>query len=237
MKNLFFKATMLVAITLIWASCQKDQPIVTQQTASSDSVFSLSKQIEIFDASGQSSVVLNISANDQKALDAYSAENLELLVMKPGQTLEDVQTPESNPGNEKALDQLGDSNNRIGSNVEVAVSAKNLQPGIERYAISYKQSQVSTDRDIEEAWYYATYTSQINFDKTGTICRTNSALYGVFYGFQYMATSSAGWSTIVSEYQSLANNSCYAQTRNPCYQMKIKVKYRTNSRYTVLFEP
>jgi hypothetical protein len=236
MKKILFKATMLVAIVLIWVSCQKDQPNVVPQTIQEDAVSTFSKQIEIFDASSQSSVVLNVSSNNQKLLDAYSAENLELYVMKAGQNLSDVQPNNQNSENEIAPTLAEDNQANPAASVDVTVVATHLQPGMERYAISYKQPQISADREIEEAWYYSNYYSQINVDNTGIVCRTNSGLYGVYFGMTYKSSSSSNWSTIVSEFQSLANNTCYSESRTPCYQMKIRVKHRANSRFSVTFD-
>lgn len=179
--------------------------------------------------------MLKLGSNDQSILEMWTADNFELLPILEGQSFTEAFNA-MYPSDENITDEsdaIADDlkNEDVASSLSIMFVSKNLNKGVKDVALT----TIPPGNDSRD-WNYQTYYSQINIDKTFYIERHNF-WHRVFFGLQYMAYSTSSWSTIVSEWKKIGNNDSYSYTRNPCYQMKARVKYRSTSHFTIYFEP
>lgn len=224
MKRIHFSAIFALALIVMLNACKNSNTEVNVPTADASQEFS--KNITIFDKSGQNSIVMRVSAGDQSLINQYTAANFEFTALKKGESLPKPQTTGTEENEEVA-----DDNAATAQHISFEVIERSLAPEFSKIAVTFKHPEGQSRADWGYYWHY----SQVNVDQTAFITRRNF-WKRVYFGLKYKPSSTSSWSTIVSEWYKLSNNQTYNVERNPCYQFRFHVKTKKQSAYTVNFE-
>jgi hypothetical protein len=221
--------TFFAAVAAFWTACSKEETSNPNSTVQSEvSLYKFSKQIEIFDATGKNSATMEVSSNEQERLDAYSANNFNLIPLKEGQSIEDVEQAVSEVGSATTDSEIPPGLNSV--SVSFKVLKSNLSIGFVSFGVEFKHPE-SDDRGFE----LFEHLGQAGIDKKVTVCR-RSFWHRVWQTIEYKAYASSAYSTIISS-NLLSNNECKSQQKDPCYLMRATIEARSQSHYTVTFQP
>ncbi len=223
-----FAALFVAVLSIFMVACQKDETSNPNLTAQGEvSLYKFSKQIEVFDGTGKNSVTMEVSSNEQERLDAYTANNFNLVPLKAGQSIEDL---------EQATSEVGTStDNEIPPvltmvNVSFKVIKSNLAANFVAFGVEFKHPE-SVDRGFE----LFEHLGQAGIDKKVTVCR-RSFWHRIWQTIEYKAYASSAYSAIVTS-NFISNNECKSNQKDPCYLMRATIEARSQSHYTVTFQP
>ncbi|WP_299465836.1 hypothetical protein [uncultured Microscilla sp.] len=223
MKRIHFSAIFALALIVMLNACKNSEKEVSVPAANDSQKFS--KNITVFDKSGQNSIVMRVSADDKSLIEQYTAANFVFTALKKGETIARPQTTGTEENGET------EDNAANAQHVSFEVMQRSLAPEFSKIAITFNHP----DDQSRASWKYYWHYSQANVDKSAFIERHNM-WRRVFFGLKYRPNSGSSWSTIVSTWYKLSNNQSYSVDRNPCYQFRFHVKTKKQSAYTAYFE-
>ncbi len=229
MKKVINLLTVIIIFATVFTSCEK----LEVQNENNFGYFS--KEIKITDEEENNQMVLKISSNEEDIINYFSEENFEIIPVLEGQSFSSANKeffknhPEYTTNIETKETDV--ENNGESYSVTVEIVEKNKNDNVKSLTIFCKPPDIPN----KGGWNYMTYYSQKNIDHTFHIDR-NSFWHRVFFGLQYKANHNSSWSTTISEWKKLSNNSSYSYTYSRCYQMKARVKFKKNNDFTVNFE-
>ena len=238
-KSLFFsKLFVFKALTaiLFLNSCSKEELNQNQQI-SLDKEFGLhTKELIVYDKSQKNSAVLLLGSNDKSVLNMWTAENFNLVPIKEGQSLMEILN--LNETDTITIDSIPDNNEELKGMVAAEISymiiSKELDVGVNDIVLIENPPYSENMR----GWKYSTYYSEAVEGNTVTV-----NIYGRnfwrkgYYGISYLKYYSSNWSTIAGEWTRIRRNENRSYTRNPCYRMKARRKYKgSNNSVIINFE-
>ncbi len=225
--RIVFSLALMAFMGLFFNSCQKEANEVAPKADTE--ILEHSRTITAFDKSGENSADIVLTTNDLSLLNKYSAENFELI---PIMENEDAATVISNfYGNTQSNDNeeedtTVEEEDTTTPNFVIEVQNVNKAAAVKAVSITFKHPESGDDR----AWKYKTHKS---YNDCMFIQRT-SAWHRVYYGLEYRASSTSGYTTDTARYKKLNNNEVYTKCITS-YQLVLDVKYKKTSHYTCYF--
>jgi len=229
LKQLLYLFT--IGLTSTFFSCEKSiiNPSQTDVNSLKQQIYS--KKVILKDASSETMISLLISSEDASLINEYTEDNFSLVCMKKG---DDFQTKIRNlyPVTEEDEGEENSSNeeNDIVEGVYISfeVISEELGTDITHYAITFIQPESMDAR----GWKYYTHYS----NKDCATIEKHNFWRRVYYGMYYKLSSTGGWNTLITSWRKLNNNESYSRCQSNSYKMKVKVRTKRSTSYTVYFE-
>lgn len=232
-------STLFIAVLSITAlffnSCSKDESDQPQQVNIDEEFGKYTKEVTIYDANKENSAVLLVGSDDESILNMWTSENFTLVPIKEGQSLAEILNLNNADNNEtESIPDEENVDDVVAAEISYMVISKELDGDVSNIAI-IENPPYSDDM---RGWSYSTYYSEA---VEGNIVTVN--IYGHnfwhrgYYAVSYLKYSTSSWSTIAGEWTRIKNGDTKSYTRNPCYRMKARRKYKgRNESVTIEFE-
>ncbi|MFO7867977.1 MAG: hypothetical protein R6U95_01600 [Bacteroidales bacterium] len=238
-KSYIFSSLFVGAIIIFFmniTSCSKDDKINDNSQQLHEPI-NFSKEIQLYDASGENSVIMQVSSKDTSLVAMYSADNFEIIPIKQGQTTsEAIKEYYGSTSQEVSSDYEQDSdgdfaeNGTESSSISFEVISKDLSAETRNVAVTYVHPD---DGDERAKWRYYDHYS---FDDCVTITRV-SFWRRVYVGVYCKKKSPySSWSTITGAWYKLRNNEQHNKCEVGSYRLKARVKTKKSSAYTIEFD-
>ena len=231
MKKLLFLSIFAVVTAISWVACSKEEVKAPTNSINEniEAKFKFAKEVTLFDKNNESSVVIKVVATEQAKLDAYSAQNFELIAIPLGKTIAEIMPSSGGKDLEGDVAPSADENQE--AEVGFQIVSKNLAKGVQSCAITFKQPDTGERAD----WSFYYHYSTPGVDHTGCVYRS-SFLHRIWRWVAYKSTStSTSYVEFITE-DFVPNGDTECEYKDPCHQMRIKVKARSQGHYTVTFE-
>ncbi len=233
-KSLVFSTLFIavVSFALLFNSCSKEEEELIQQNTNDNLEYS--KDIQLYDKSGDNSVMMRVSSDDQSFVELYSTDNFEVIPVKVGQSvdevLEEYYGPQDDPEDvEEDVDTDSEGLDNEEPSIAFEIVSKDLKDGIQNVLITYLHPD---DGDDRAKWRYYDHYSYHDYV---TITRV-SFWRRVYLGVYYQANSySSPWSTITGTWYKLSNNEQHNKGKVGSYRLKARIKTKKSSAYTIEF--
>ena len=181
-KASIFAATILfAAVAVTFTSCEKEDAKEETKT--------YSKLLEIYDETGENSITLQVSSNDQSITEMYSEESFELR-LKPQESTTTIQGELEDEGDERFSSEDGIS-------IMIDVLDEHLSPEITEYTIIRKPSNAFSELRAKTTEFYSSTYDRVDV--------TRSAWYYTVWINTYYCNGSCS-STNVSDYEPISLN-------------------------------
>jgi hypothetical protein len=229
MKNKVLIISILTVFTVICVfiiySCSKDEGSKNQITSDLNK-YKYSKQITLFDKSGNNSIVLNFAAKDPSQLNDITDESYSLIALKANEIYE----PKEDNIHRTSV-QINTEEPSISSEADLIITeiSKNFQTDIVRYVIRREHPKDDTRAD----WQTTDYNS---YTCDCATLNDECIWHSVYYGFNYKLSATDIWNVSVGFPTKVGLFNTVHPCMSPSYAIQLKVKYKYTSCFSYAFD-
>ncbi|MGI6719018.1 MAG: hypothetical protein ACOX4D_07815 [Bacteroidales bacterium] len=233
-KNLVFSNFIIAVFSitvLFFYSCTKKETYQPQHWNIYEGFGKFTKEVKIYDENNENSAVLLVGSNDESILNMWTSENFTLVPIKEGQSLSEIIN--LNTCNDETESMIDERNvdDVVTAEISYMIISKDIGADVSNIVLVENPPY----SDEMRGWKYSTfYSDAVEGNKVTVNIYGHNFWHRGYYAVSYLQYLTSSWSTIAGEWTQIKNNETKSYTRNPCYKMKARRKYKGSNESVII---
>jgi hypothetical protein len=172
-----------------------------------------------------------VGSNDESILNMWTSENFTLVPIKEGQSLSEIIN--LNTCNDETESMIDERNvdDVVTAEISYMIISKDIGADVSNIVLVENPPY----SDEMRGWKYSTfYSDAVEGNKVTVNIYGHNFWHRGYYAVSYLQYLTSSWSTIAGEWTQIKNNETKSYTRNPCYKMKARRKYKGSNESVII---